>query len=74
VVRIGSGTAGRLGVVDGDRVTVSGATGSVTLPVLVTAMPEQVVWLPMRSPGSEVRTDLGTGPGGVVRLTAGSVL
>jgi NADH-quinone oxidoreductase subunit G len=37
-------------------------------------MPDQVVWLPMRSPGSEVRTHLGTGPGGVVRLSAGSVL
>jgi NADH-quinone oxidoreductase subunit G len=33
-------------------------------------MPDQVVWLPMRSPGSEVRTDLGTGPGGVVRLSS----
>jgi NADH-quinone oxidoreductase subunit G len=32
-------------------------------------MPDQVVWLPMRSPGSEVRADLGTGPGGVVRLS-----
>ncbi|HET6394522.1 MAG TPA: NADH-quinone oxidoreductase subunit G, partial [Blastococcus sp.] len=70
VVRIGAGTAGRLGVVDGDRVTVSGATGSVSLPVHVTAMPDQVVWLPMRSPGSDVRTDLGTGPGGVVRLSS----
>ncbi|SOD94223.1 NADH-quinone oxidoreductase subunit G [Blastococcus haudaquaticus] len=70
VVRVGAGTAAGLGVVDGDRVTVSGAVGSVTLPVRVTAMPDQVVWLPMRSPGSEVRTDLGTGPGGVVRLSA----
>ena len=33
-------------------------------------MPDRVVWLPMRSPGSEIRTDLGTGPGGVVRLSA----
>jgi NADH-quinone oxidoreductase subunit G len=74
VVRIGAEAAGRLGVVDGDRVTVSGATGSVTLPVRITAMPDQVVWLPMRSPGSDVRSDLGTGPGGVVRLSAGSVL
>ena len=40
---------------DGDRLTVNGATGSVTLPVRVTAMPDRVVWLPMRSPGSEVR-------------------
>jgi NADH-quinone oxidoreductase subunit G len=71
VVRIGAGTARALGVVDGDRVTVNGATGSVHLPVQVTAMPDQVVWLPMRSPGSEVRTDLGIGPGGVVRLSVG---
>jgi NADH-quinone oxidoreductase subunit G len=71
VVRIGAGTARALGVVDGDRVTVNGATGSVQLPVQVTAMPDQVVWLPMRSPGSEVRTDLGIGPGGVVRLSVG---
>jgi NADH-quinone oxidoreductase subunit G len=32
-------------------------------------MPDRVVWLPMRSPGSEIRTDLGSGPGGVVRLS-----
>ena len=38
---------------DGDRLTVSGATGSVTLPVRVTAMPDRVVWLPMSSPGSD---------------------
>ena len=56
---------------DGDRLTVSGATGSVTLPVLITPMPDRVVWLPMRSPGSEIRTDLGSGPGAVVRLSVG---
>jgi NADH-quinone oxidoreductase subunit G len=72
VARIGAEAARRLGLADGDRLTVSGATGSVTLPVRVTAMPDRVVWLPMRSPGSEVRTDLGTGPGGVVRLAATS--
>jgi NADH-quinone oxidoreductase subunit G len=74
VVRIGPGTAGALGVVDGDRLTVSGATGSVSLPVRITPMPDQVVWLPMRSPGSEIRSDLGIGPGGVVRLSAGGAL
>jgi NADH-quinone oxidoreductase subunit G len=72
VARIGADTAARLGVTDGERLTVSGAIGSITLPVLVTAMPDQVVWLPMRSAGSEVRTGLGTGPGGVVRLSAAS--
>jgi NADH-quinone oxidoreductase subunit G len=73
VVRIGAETAARLGVTDGDRLTVGGATGSITLPVAITAMPDQVVWLPMRSAGSEVRADLGTGPGGVVTLSTSTV-
>jgi NADH-quinone oxidoreductase subunit G len=67
--RLGAGTARGLGLADGDRVTVSGALGSVSLPVRITPMPDDVVWLPMRSPGSELRTGLGTGPGGVVRLS-----
>ncbi|MGY1635205.1 NADH-quinone oxidoreductase subunit G [Geodermatophilus sp. SYSU D00742] len=71
VARLGKDVARRLGLADGDRVTVCGAMGEITLPVLVTEMPDQVVWLPMRSPGSEVRTALGTAPGGVVRLVAG---
>ncbi|TFV54348.1 NADH-quinone oxidoreductase subunit G, partial [Geodermatophilus sp. DF01-2] len=70
VARIGKDVARRLGLADGDRITVEGSMGHVTLPVLVTEMPDQVVWLPMRSPGSEIRTALGTGPGGVVRLVA----
>ncbi len=70
VVRIGTEAAARIGVVDGDRLTVSGALGSVTLPVRVTAMPDRVVWLPMRSRDCEVRAHLGTAPGGVVRLSA----
>jgi len=74
VARIAAGTARGLGLADGDRLTVSGALGSVSLPVRITAMPDEVVWLPMRGPGSEIRTALGTGPGGVVRLTAGAAL
>jgi NADH-quinone oxidoreductase subunit G len=69
VARLGIDAARRLGLADGDRLTVSGATGSVTLPVRVTAMPDRVVWLPMRSPGSAIRADLGSGPGEVVRLS-----
>jgi NADH-quinone oxidoreductase subunit G len=72
VARIGPDAARRLGLADGDRLTVSGATGSVSLPVRITAMPDRVVWLPMRSPGSEIRTDLGSGPGGAVRLSVSS--
>jgi NADH-quinone oxidoreductase subunit G len=43
------------------------------LPVAITAMPDSVVWVQMRSAGSEVRSGLGTGPGGVVRLSVGGV-
>jgi NADH-quinone oxidoreductase subunit G len=71
VVRLAKEAALRLGVGDGDRVTVTGPTGSITLPARVTEMPDRVVWLPMRSPGSHVRTHLGTAPGGVVTVTAG---
>jgi NADH-quinone oxidoreductase subunit G len=72
VARISAGTAAGLGLGAGDRLTVSGALGSVNLPVRITVMPDQVVWLPMRAPGSEIRTALGTGPGGVVRLSGGA--
>jgi NADH-quinone oxidoreductase subunit G len=68
VARIGKDTAARLGVVDGDPVTVTGPVGALTLPVRLTEMPDRVVWLPMRSPGSEVRAQLGAGPGAVVQL------
>jgi NADH-quinone oxidoreductase subunit G len=70
VARVGPETAARLGLADGDRLTVTGAAGSISLPIRVTAMPDRVVWLPMRSPGSEVRSGLGTAPGGIVRLSA----
>jgi NADH-quinone oxidoreductase subunit G len=72
VVRLAAEAAARLGVVDGDLVTVTGPNGVVTLPLVTTPMPDHVVWLPMRSPGSEVRTQLGAGPGAVVRLSAGA--
>ena len=69
VARLAPETAGRLGLADGDPVTVAGLTGSITLPVRITEMPDRVVWVPMRSPGSEVRSQLGTAPGGVVTLS-----
>ncbi|MHB1062932.1 MAG: NADH-quinone oxidoreductase subunit G [Georgenia sp.] len=70
VVRVAAATAAEFGVVDGDRLTVAGPVGSITLPVQLTAMPEHVVWLPENSPGSSVRTMLGAGVGSVVDVTA----
>jgi NADH-quinone oxidoreductase subunit G len=66
--RLPKSMASALGIAEGDPVQVIGARGAVTLPAQITDMPDQVVWIPMRSPGSALRTEVGTGPGGVVRI------
>jgi NADH-quinone oxidoreductase subunit G len=66
--RVSPATAAAAGLADGDKVTVSTVTGSVTLPLLVTAMADGTVWLPTNSPGSAVRLDLGAGHGSRVTL------
>jgi NADH-quinone oxidoreductase subunit G len=71
VTRLSAAVAEQLGVKDGDPVTVSTDGGSVTLPALVTDMPDQVVWLPQNSPGSRVHLDLGAVAGDPVSVTAG---
>jgi NADH-quinone oxidoreductase subunit G len=70
LARLGKDAAARLGLADGDLLTVTGPGGAVTLPAAVVDMPDGVVWLPTRSPGCDVRTDLHAGPGDVVRLSA----
>ena len=64
-------TAQRVGVADGESVTVSTDRGSITLPAYVTAMVDDVVWVPLRSAGSEVHRALGVAPGAVVRIAGG---
>jgi NADH-quinone oxidoreductase subunit G len=71
VVRLSAATAAELAASDGDPVTVSTRRGAVTLPLVVTAMPDRVVWLPTRSAGSAVRSELGAEAGTVVRLARG---
>ena len=44
--------------------------GQVTLPLVVTPMPDGVVWLPVNAPGSAVRATLGADAGAVVRVSA----
>ncbi|ORI12051.1 NADH-quinone oxidoreductase subunit G [Rhodococcus sp. 1163] len=70
VVRLSVGTAREISVVDGDLVTVRSGRGTVTLPLTITDMPDRVVWVPMRSAGSHVYTQLGSGTGTVVRIEA----
>jgi NADH-quinone oxidoreductase subunit G len=69
VARLSSATAAAIGA-DG-TVTVSTGRGSVTLPLEVTDMADQVVWLPLNSPGSAVHSQLGVTTGAVVRIEGG---
>jgi NADH-quinone oxidoreductase subunit G len=69
--RVSVTTAAAVGVTGGDAVTVSTDRGSVSVPVVVAAMPDGVVWLPANSAGCAVRSHLAAGNGSVVRLTAG---
>ncbi|KWX10820.1 hypothetical protein TR74_01345, partial [Carbonactinospora thermoautotrophica] len=69
VVRLAAATAAEIGAGDGDLVTVATDRGAVTLPLVVTAMPERVVWVPANSPGSVVHRDLGVTAGAIVRIS-----
>ena len=69
VARVSAATAAEAGVADGEVITVTTARGAVALPVVVTPMPDRVVWLPVNSPGSAVRATLGADAGGVVSLS-----
>ena len=72
VARVGAALAARLAVVDGDEVTVSSGSGSVSVPVLVTdGMVDGVVWLPTNSLGCAVRSTLGVDAGARVTVTKG---
>jgi NADH-quinone oxidoreductase subunit G len=55
----------------GESVTITGPTGSVTLPVVVGDVLDDVVWVPLNSPGCHVHADLGAVPGTAVRLSPG---
>ncbi|HEY0698523.1 MAG TPA: molybdopterin dinucleotide binding domain-containing protein, partial [Micromonospora sp.] len=70
VVRLGKQLAESLGVADGEPVTVGTDRGAVTLPAMITEMPDGVVWLPTNSPGSTVRRNLGVTSGAIVRVSA----
>ena len=67
VALVSAATAASLG----ETVTVTGPRGSVTVPVAVGDVLDDVVWLPLNSPGCHVHADLGVAPGGVVTLSAG---
>ncbi len=70
VARLSAATAAEIGAAEGEPMTVSSDRGAVTLPLVVTEMPDRVVWLPLRSVGSEVNAELRVGNGAVVSIAA----
>jgi NADH-quinone oxidoreductase subunit G len=71
VVRLSKATAAEIGAAEGDPVAVSTDAGTITLPLVVDALPDRVVWLPTNSPGSHVRATLRAETGAVVSVARG---
>ncbi|OMC22994.1 NADH-quinone oxidoreductase subunit G [Mycobacterium colombiense] len=71
VARLSADTAAEIGAADGDAVTVSTSHGSISLPLMITDMPDRVVWLPVNSPGSAVHRQLGVSAGSTVKIGVG---
>lgn len=72
VVRLSADTAAEIGATDGESVTVSTSRGSISLPLVITDMPDRVVWLPVNSPASAVHRQLGVTLGSTVKIGVGS--
>lgn len=72
VARLSGDTLNGLGLVEGDTICVSTERGSITLPVVVADLPNDVVWLPECSLGSHVHETLGARNGSVVSIAAHS--
>ncbi|MBF6286349.1 NADH-quinone oxidoreductase subunit G [Nocardia cyriacigeorgica] len=68
VLRLSAATAAEIGAGDGEPVTVATEHGALTLPLVITEMPDRVVWVPLHAPGHPVHAALATHPGGVVQL------
>ncbi len=68
VVRLSARTAAGIGAAAGDLVAVSSGRGAVTLPLVITEMPDGVAWLPLNSPGSAVHEQLAVSTGAVVQI------
>jgi NADH-quinone oxidoreductase subunit G len=72
VARISRTTAHRAGINDGDELVVSTEAGSIRLPVAITPMTDNVVWLPTNSAGSHVRRALHADHGSIVTIAGGN--
>lgn len=74
VAKVSAATAAGLGLSDGDVVSVTSASGSVTLPLVVADVVDGSVWLPTNSEGCVLATDLGVVAGSGVDVRKADVL
>jgi NADH-quinone oxidoreductase subunit G len=72
VAVLSSAALARLGVAEGDSVTVSTAVGSVTVPTSAGDIDDDVVWLPANSDGVNVVRDLRAFAGSLVQVEGGA--
>ncbi len=72
VARISRTTAHRVGVADGEELVVSTDAGSIRLPVVISPMTDNVVWLPTNSADSHVRRSLHADHGSIVTIAGGN--
>ncbi|KIH97822.1 NADH-quinone oxidoreductase subunit G [Streptomonospora alba] len=72
LARVSAATAAEIGLADGGLVRVSGPAGAVSVPAVVEAMPDRVVWLPENARDCDVHRDLGAAGGSVVSIAADS--
>ena len=70
VARVSPAFAADLGIASGQAITLRTAHGQVSLPVQQTPMPDGVVWVPVNSVGSAVRSTLRVDAGAVVQVSA----
>jgi NADH-quinone oxidoreductase subunit G len=71
VARLSLSTAAEIGAEDGQLVTVATPTGSISLPLEITEIPDGVVWVPLNSHRSQVNVSLGVTPGATVAISLG---
>ena len=64
VAVISADRAGKLGVTNGDRVTISSSVGAITLPVEIADIDSKTVWIPRNSQSSRAIALLGA-PSGI---------
>jgi NADH-quinone oxidoreductase subunit G len=73
VARLSAATAAEVGAADGAELTVGTGRGSITLPLVVTEMPDRVVWVPTNSLHSTVRRTLGVDTGALVTIAGAQI-